>query len=143
MRIGVDASVTAKWYIPETHSDEAELLFDDRVGLHAPQLIVPELGNIALKKHRCGGIDDAVVRKIAMSSLSQFIQLHAHEPLLETALLNAAKTRQSVHDWIYLSLAVSLNCKFVTADRRFFLAMRNTSFRESMLWIENIASILT
>jgi predicted nucleic acid-binding protein len=142
MNLVVDASVAAKWYIPEDYSEEAELLFDDRLELHAPELIIPEFGNIILKKYRQGDIDEEILREIAGNRFSRQVVLHSQELLLHTALIEAAKTGQAVYDWIYLALAVALDCKFVTADRRFFLAMRKTPFRDSMTWVENIASLL-
>lgn len=46
----VDASVVAKWFLPEAHKDKAEKLLrdflDEKVGLTAPDLLVSEVGNL-------------------------------------------------------------------------------------------------
>ena len=51
-KVVVDASVAAKWFLPEIHSPAAERLLDPSIVLCAPDLIVPELGNIVWKKLR-------------------------------------------------------------------------------------------
>ena len=52
MKVVVDASVAAKWFLPEIHSDAAARLLDPAIALYAPDLIVPEFGNILWKKIR-------------------------------------------------------------------------------------------
>lgn len=42
----VDASVVAKWYVPEIHTLAALKLLDGTYGLDAPDLLPSELGNI-------------------------------------------------------------------------------------------------
>ena len=64
--------------------------------------------------------------------------LYPHDDLLNTALQGANETEQAVYDWIYLSLALSLSCPLITADRKFFLAIRKTRFKKDVIWIENI-----
>lgn len=49
-RYVVDASVAVKWYVPEENSDAAEMLLGGSHELHAPDLILPEFGNIIWKK---------------------------------------------------------------------------------------------
>src|SRR5712692_1971288 len=50
----VDASVVAKWFLPEAHKDKAEKLLrdflDEKVELTAPDLLVAEVGNILWKR---------------------------------------------------------------------------------------------
>jgi len=56
MNYVIDASVAIKWYIPETHSAKAvaylSLARDGETVLKAPDLILPELGNVFWKKQR-------------------------------------------------------------------------------------------
>jgi predicted nucleic acid-binding protein len=42
IKLVVDASVAAKWYVPEIHSDAAVRLLDPEIVLLAPDLIIPE-----------------------------------------------------------------------------------------------------
>jgi len=50
----VDASVVAKWFLPEPHKDKAETLLrdflDEKIELTAPELLVVEVGNLLWKR---------------------------------------------------------------------------------------------
>ena len=50
IKLAIDASVSAKWYVEEDYSDLADLLLGSRFTLIAPQLLVPELTNVLRKK---------------------------------------------------------------------------------------------
>ena len=138
MIVVVDASVLVKWFVREDHTTEAELLIDPRFELHAPQLLLPEFGNILWKKCRNEDLDEDVALLAITSIRSERIILHSNEPLLNPAFAGALETGQSVYDWIYLSLAMSLDCKLITADRKFFISMRKTKFKSHTTWVENI-----
>jgi predicted nucleic acid-binding protein len=142
MILVVDASVFVKWFVDEDHTDIAEKLIDRRFELHAPELVLPEFAGVLLKKCRNGDIDKEVA-DAALESLRSFrITLHPHADLMRPAFKGAHTTGQSIYDWIYLSLAILLDCKFITADRRFFLGMRNTPHKRWLSWIEEIPTLL-
>ena len=141
MIVVVDASVAIKWYVDEVHTAEAEQLIDGRFELHAPELLLPEFGNILWKKCRNDDLDENVARSALASLRSQSIVIHSNSALVEPAFVGAQETGQSVYDWTYLSLAISLNCKFVTADRKFYIGLRKTRFKGHAVWVENISSL--
>ena len=142
MIVVVDASVVIQWYFPEEHTVEAETLLSEGVQLNAPELLLPEIANVLWKKFKAG----EVTAKEAEMGLALFrsrqVVLHKHARLLKTALSGAIETEQPVYDWVYLALALALSCPFVTADRRFFRAMRTTRFKNQVTWIENVESVL-
>ncbi|HRI04545.1 MAG TPA: type II toxin-antitoxin system VapC family toxin [Pyrinomonadaceae bacterium] len=142
MRVVIDASVLVKWYVPEIHSLEAELLVDNRFEIHAPEIIIPEFGNILWKKCRLGELSVKESLTIADDMLKDNITLHAQSPLLKDSLNYANATGKTVHDWMYMTLALSLGAVFVTADRKFFLAVRGTSHKSDIVWVESISSLL-
>ena len=142
MKIVIDASVLIKWYVPEIHSDEAELLIDDRFDIHAPELIIPEFGNILWKKCKLGELSSDESLILADEMVKDDITFHMHLPLLRESLRQAIATGQTIYDWTYLILALSLDAKFITADRRFFLAVRGTSYKSSIVWVENISTLV-
>ena len=137
----IDASVVLKWYLPEDDREYAERLTSEDFELHAPDLIIAELGNVLWKKCRAGDMDSIQSKLIADSFLRQNIKYHSLKNLLAPALLGANEFGQTVYDWTYLALAISLDCKFVTADRRFFIAMRKTHFSKEMVWIESVSDL--
>jgi predicted nucleic acid-binding protein len=49
-RVVVDASVVAKWYLPEIFSHEASLLLEDTFQLFAPDFLFSEIGNLLWKR---------------------------------------------------------------------------------------------
>lgn len=73
---------------------------------------------------------------------SHNITYHSHEGLLNVAIPGAVETGRALYDWIYLSLALSLSCRFITADRKFFMAMRGTRFRYNLVWVESIPNLI-
>lgn len=138
MILVIDASVAVKWYLAEDYSEAAETLLNGGFDLNAPELICAELGNILWKKHRAGNIDADQSSVIAETFLTQNITIYPLNGLLVPALKGAISHGQSVYDWTYLALAISLECKFITADRRFFLSMRSTTFKNHVMWIEEL-----
>lgn len=142
MRVVVDASVAAKWYVTEDHSSDVEHLIGDRFKLHAPELLLIEIGNVLWKKCRNGDMDEATAL-LALDDLRyRRIQYHSDLPLAKPAFIGALETGLTVYDWTYLSLAVSLACKFVTADRKFFVGLRGTRFKGHTTWIGNLDNLI-
>src|SRR5262249_43943374 len=135
MILVIDATVAVKWYVTEDYTDDAATLLENVHELHAPELILPEFGNILWKKECRGEISGPEVRKIIDAFQQVDITLHSHTSLIKAALVGASMSRQTVYDWTYLALAVSLSSKFVTADERFFNALQNTSMAKYLTWI--------
>lgn len=138
MMIVVDASVAVKWFIQEDHTAEAERLLDGSFSLGVPELIYPEFGGILWKKARRGETTIAESRKIVDAFRKMKLRPFSHSPLLKASYVGAEITGQTVYDWMYLALAVSLSCEFVTADERFYKALYQTSLRKHLRWIEDL-----
>ena len=69
----VDASVAIKWYVPETHHENAlrflRLLSKHSFNLHVPDLFFSEFGNILWKKTRRSQLDEQTAGRIARDLL--------------------------------------------------------------------------
>ncbi len=141
MNVVVDTSVAIKWYVEEVYTKEAEYLLCGKFILHAPEILLTEFANILWKKCRNDDVDEQSAELILESFLERPITLHSHRPLVRAAYLGARSHGQAVYDWTYLSLAVRLDYKFVTADRKFFLAVRGTPFKTNIVWIENMMDL--
>lgn len=137
-RYVVDASVAVKWYVPEDDSDAAGTLLDGSHELHAPDLILPEFGNIIWKKIRRGEITSAKGRQIIEAFLQVPVQKHSGAQLLEPAFETADRTTQTVYDCTYLALAVALDCEMVTVDERFYKAIGQTPLAKHTLWVADL-----
>jgi predicted nucleic acid-binding protein len=131
----VDASVVAKWFVPERLSEEAVRLLDDGHELASPDLLWPELGSVLWKKTRAGQLTRQEAARI-VQALDQFpLTVFPSRLVLEAALEIALGTGRSVYDSVYVALAVALECPLVTADERLVNALATGSLASYVLWV--------
>ena len=135
MKYVVDASIAVKWYIPEIYERETDRLLKGRHQLYVPELILPEFSNIIWKKVRRGEITEAEGETIVAAFLRKRWTIASHKRTLQSAFTGAVSTGQTVYDWTYLALAISLSCEFVTADEKFYKALEPTAFKANLKWI--------
>jgi predicted nucleic acid-binding protein len=134
----VDASVAIKWYIPEKHSEAARRLHNQAYCLHVPDFFMLEVGNIVCKKRRRNEMSLEVSELIINDVQTVSLEWHRDEPLFSKAYEIANETYRSLYDCLYLSLAVSLEGQMVTADSRFYEALKDGDYAERLLWVEDI-----
>ena len=119
----VDASVAAKWFLPEPHKNKAEKLLRDfladKVDLIAPDLIVAEVGNVLWHRSILRGDISA---NQASESFAYFLAipltLQPSSTIAVAAFKLAAETRHRIYDMLYVALAQQNGCEFVTADEK-------------------------
>ncbi len=132
----VDASVAVKWFVPENNSAEAIRLLGARFWPHIPVLLYSEVAQtIWTKVYQRKEIAAVDGREILRDLMVIPLQVHSVTPLLEQALDIALATGRTVYDSIYLALAVSLDCKLMTADQKLYNALRTGPFADDVLWI--------
>lgn len=126
----VDASVVAKWYIPERNHERARDLRDDYLNgthdLHAPSLLPFEVVN-ALKYS--GEYEDERLVEASESLAEYGISLVSYRdagPVARTAL-NLGIT---IYDASYLALADSNGWTVYTADQKLITAVADTAYDE-------------
>ena len=133
-RLVVDASVGAKWFVIENDSDAADKLLEYDVELCAPDFIAVEFGSVLTKRMRRQLVDS----EIAAGNMNAFrgigLRLYQTGPLAQSAFDLALTIGNSIYDDLYLALALKLNCKVVTADRKFYNAVANSPFAKHMRW---------
>jgi len=138
MKRVVDASVAIKWYVPEVYEQEASRLQKSGDELHAPELILPEFGNIVWKKIIRREITEKEGQKIVTEFSRLNLVYHPQRQIIKSAFTGAMMTSQTVYDWTYMVLALSLGCQFVTADERFYKALETTKLKKHLLWVGDI-----
>jgi predicted nucleic acid-binding protein len=120
----IDASVAAKWVLPEDGAEKAAALRDTAEDLIAPSLIVAEIGN-AIWKRAIGGelltADALQAHKIAVSLLARLVPL---TDLGARATELAIELRHPIYDCFYLALAERERCAHITADTRLMRAAK-------------------
>ena len=133
----VDASVAAKWLVPEADSAVAVSVLDDQ--LLAPELLCAELANLLWKKQARSEMD-AVTAGLAYRSLSYApLTLYACSELAQDALQCAIELRHPAYDCFYLALSARENCTVLTADRRFAeLVERAPALRGRILLLSDL-----
>ena len=134
----VDASVAIKWFLPQIYADNARLLLTNNNNLLVPDLIFPEVGNILWKEVRFGLATIEEAKAVITTLTALPLQIYASKPLISMAIDTALQTQRTVYDCLYLSLAVIEGCQMVTADKKFYNALKNTNFATNLLWVEDI-----
>jgi predicted nucleic acid-binding protein len=137
-RYVVDASIVVKLYVNEVHSSEANRFFSDGHDLIAPDMMLAEFGNIIWKKVMLiGDLTQNEGRRIITAAQALPFDYYAANDLLADAFEIALATQRTVYDCLYVALAVSESCQFITDDRKLFNAMQPTSYSTSLTLIEN------
>ena len=131
-----DASVGVKWYVPETHSDEATRLLDPRFELHAPSYFFTEAASVLQRKV---AIDRTLLETEGLDVLQLLrsipMTVHATEILLEDAFRHGVRFRRPVYDSLYLVLAAAVGGRVVTGDRRLYNGVRGGPLDHLVLWL--------
>jgi predicted nucleic acid-binding protein len=112
----LDASVAAKLFIAEAGSDAAAALVATAARFIAPDLVLVELANVAVKRLRSREITREVAERIIASSRSIFRELEPAANLTTRAFELASGYGISVYDAMYVALAEQRGCDLVTAD---------------------------
>jgi predicted nucleic acid-binding protein len=132
----VDASVVAKWVLPEVHSDAARDLLSVAEVL-APDLLWAELGNVLWRRWRQKDLDAQMARAMLSDLRSLEIVNFPVRPLLPPALDIAMSINHGVYDCVYLALAEETDGVMVTADRRFHDLVARSVWADRIVWIED------
>ena len=138
MRLAIDASVAAKWFLPEEHSAQAGSVNARRFDLVAPELLIVEIANVLRKRQRRGelALDQAGTLIDSFTSLP--IRLIGHLGLAKAALALSARLDHGLHDCVYIATAVAESCRMVTADRRLHDKLKQSPLAGLTLWIEDV-----
>ena len=127
MRLVVDASIAAKWFVQEEGREQALQILDvaDR---QAPDLIVAEIANVIWKKTLRGEVSEAQARLVGAALPRYFEALHSAATLVERAIAIGLALRHPIYDRLYLACAERIGAPVVTADRKLLAAIDDTAF---------------
>ncbi len=121
--IVVDASVAAKWLLPEAGEQEAQALLVSQERLAAPESIRIEVAGAVIKRYRTGKLDEADARsrcEFWRTLIDNRLQLLPVESLFEKAMSVAIQLKLGLPDCMYLAAAGEIGAGLVTADRALF-----------------------
>ncbi|HSN78105.1 MAG TPA: type II toxin-antitoxin system VapC family toxin [Anaerolineae bacterium] len=137
-RVVVDASVAIKWFVPEVHAEAACRLLQEGMTLLAPDLIWAEVANALWRKWREKELSAETVQEILTDFRRFPLHIQSGESLYDVAWRVAQGSGRTFYDSLFLALAMSTGCPLVTADLRFFNALRDTPWGRHCLWVENL-----
>jgi predicted nucleic acid-binding protein len=116
----LDASVAFKWVVAEVDSDKANYLRDEgRRGVHefvAPDVFLAEVAHALTRSERQKRIAVGDADPLLSDILLTCPILHGSAGFLRQAVAISSLLRVGVYDCIYVALAQSQGCGFVTAD---------------------------
>jgi len=119
----VDASVVVKWFVPEVHSDAARRLLELPHQYVAPDLLFAETANTMWKKVRRGELSAQQGQRLVADIGRIAVEALPCRALAEDAHALANATGRTVYDALYLTLAVRLETRLITADERLEAAL--------------------
>ncbi|HYC57036.1 MAG TPA: type II toxin-antitoxin system VapC family toxin [Candidatus Binatia bacterium] len=131
----VDASVAAKWVLPEDNSQDARAWLDDEIELVAPESLLAEVASLLWKR--------TVRRQLTLAESSSCLSLLAEMPveliptrdLIEDALRLAVLLGHPVYDCLYVAAAMRHQGKLVTADRRLLGTLAGAGLPQVACWV--------
>ena len=125
----VDSSVIIARYAAEEHSEWAAQKMSEHYYFHVLDLNYYEVAN-ALKYKISGKFTskDAHAAWLEASKLMNLFALHSFSEVIDDALTLASKLNISVYDAAFVSLADSLNMRFLTLDRKLAKKLEDTKY---------------
>ncbi len=135
----VDASVVVKWYVPEADSAQARGVLTLGYQLLAPDLLLPEVGNILWKKVSRGQLTapDAELQ-LQLFLTGAPVTLRPSAQLAEPALRIATSRGLTMYDALYVALALEDGCSLVTTDQRLINRLQGTPLANSVVALASI-----
>ena len=137
MSFVVDASVAIKWFVKEELHELALDVLDARERIHAPDLIIPEVANIAWKKSIQNEIPREQAEAIAAAIRGYVQHLQPSETLIERALAMALSLNHSVYDCLYIAGAEKIGGPLITADQRLLNKTSGTGFESLIMHLKD------
>jgi predicted nucleic acid-binding protein len=125
--IVIDASVAAKWLLPEVGSAGAVELQEGPDQLIAPALIRLEVAGSITRRMRAEKKEERLTPEAALSRCAKWfglldqaiVSLIPESELLQKAVQLSVEIKHTVHDCMYLAAAKEFGARLVTADRPF------------------------
>ncbi|NQV54626.1 MAG: type II toxin-antitoxin system VapC family toxin [Rhodospirillales bacterium] len=134
----IDASVALKWFAPEEGREKALKLLEDTSLLEAPDLIIPEVTNIAWKKWRQGNFSKIQAESAAPSILRLIAFIHPSQDLHVRAINMSLALDHPAYDCFYLACAELQAAILVTADKKFHEKVGRSEFKSLVCHLSEI-----
>lgn len=122
MELVLDTSVVIKWFLPESLSKKALYYrrqhLDGKIRIISPHLLAFEVTNVLCTKS--GVKEEALLSAIEVFYFTQIYEYPFTKKLATKTAQFSKKYKISVYDAVYVALAQSQNCQFITADEKLY-----------------------
>jgi len=126
----IDASVVAKWFVPEEDSDKASMIMrkyrDGKIDLYAPDLLIYEVANVL--RYRPDITDETLVNNMKSLLNLQFNLIPPSTDIMTEAASRARSLDLSIYDACYMVIAETLATNLITADAKLHERCRGMDF---------------
>jgi predicted nucleic acid-binding protein len=116
MKVVLDASAIAKWFLIEKESDYMKRIRNEiankKLEAHVPDLIFIELANVL----RYSNLSENDVKLGIKAAMQIGLVLHRFEELIYDAIKIAFENDITIYDALYVSLSNSLEAPLITYD---------------------------
>jgi len=116
MKVVLDASAIAKWFLIEKETDYMKRIRNEiaskKLEAHVPDLIFIELANVL----RYSNLSENDVELGIKAAMQIGLVLHRFEELIYDAIKIAFKNDITIYDALYVSLSKSLEAPLITYD---------------------------
>ncbi|MEM2896819.1 MAG: type II toxin-antitoxin system VapC family toxin [Candidatus Bathyarchaeia archaeon] len=120
--IVIDASVVAKWLIPEEDSDKALKVLQEyvngKVEIYSPDLLVYEVANVM--RYRPDIDDETLATNIESLFNLQLNLIPPSSDVISEAITRAKALNLSMYDACYVVIAETLATNLITADAKLY-----------------------
>jgi predicted nucleic acid-binding protein len=134
MKVVLDASAIAKWFLIEKESDYMKRIRNEiaskKLEAHVPDLIFIELANVL----RYSNLSENDVELGIKAAMQIGLVLHRFEELIYDAIKIAFENDITIYDALYVSLSNSLEAPLITYDE-ILLKKINRAKKASELYI--------
>lgn len=118
----IDASVVAKWFIPEDESDKASRIMekynDGKIELYAPDLLIYEIANVL--RYRADVSDKMLIDDMNALFKLQLNLIPPSTEIISEAIEIAKALDLSIYDACYIAIAEILATNLITADMELY-----------------------
>jgi predicted nucleic acid-binding protein len=134
----LDTSVIVKWFVPEDYSDKAETFLESyrggQIQITVPMTMKYEMANALWVKRREGLTQDrasVIMDRLEMLNLPEV----SSSALIKKAQEFSYTYEVAIYDAIFLALAESLSCEFITADGKLC-----DKVKDKLAWVKFIGN---
>ncbi|WP_456469561.1 type II toxin-antitoxin system VapC family toxin [Archaeoglobus sp.] len=129
-KVVLDSSIIVALFFKEELSDEVEKIVEEYSEYYTVDISYSEVANAAWKKVRIYGEDEELSKRaldVAVDFIEKVCRVEDSRVLLNQAFELAVKHNLTVYDALFIVLAMKLNEKLLTTDRKLYSKIEGTN----------------